>query len=164
MVTICFGFQISILVILAPKKAKKHISRFEFWSCWQQKCYRKLFVELNEWHIQLQYDKILHLTLKVLNSDKSTLLWANPPFFICILDPNPSAVWLWSPTLMVVHSIFQFKKQFFFNSIIPTLVSGRPWKWTFLSIILTFINVSNFIRGAIKSNKLVFMEIIFWPK
>ena len=38
--TIHFGFLISTLVILAPKKQKKHISRFKFWSCRQQKCYR----------------------------------------------------------------------------------------------------------------------------
>ena len=35
------GHLISILVILAPKKDKKsHISKSEFWSCWQQKGYR----------------------------------------------------------------------------------------------------------------------------
>ena len=34
-----FGFWISILVILAPKKAK-YISRSEFWSCQWQECYR----------------------------------------------------------------------------------------------------------------------------
>ena len=42
--TICLGFCIQILVILASKSQKKFISRFKFWYCWQQKCYRNPFL------------------------------------------------------------------------------------------------------------------------
>ena len=70
MVTISFWFWIPILVILAPKSPKIHISKFKFWSYWQQKWYRNPFLG----HIEppKEYGRHCHRYL-----GKFKLFWVN---------------------------------------------------------------------------------------